>query len=302
MADRMTLIMELGAMAKQAEKRGDNPGAATLRATLELLVHDQPIVAAEDARLADEERRITARREADRDRKRDARVRTRPQESSGQAGIQRTGEESSGRPQGFPGPLPNSLTTTATSTSSPHAWTPGAEADLAAKLTTDAGRTALAAVLHVASKNGGTKAGVVGEIAACLEGARGKHHTPTLAQLDVALSDYATNGLSSGAWNAAHFRACVRRAVEEPEHTASAADAPRRAAPYEHWSVKKEREDNEAADLRRIQGLVSARRSRGDGEDWWARMQRDAGDVNAREQYRYAANHLNEPASLAAIA
>lgn len=89
-------------------------------------------------------------------------------------------------------------------------WKPVDEQRLAERLTTGAGRNALTAILTVA----GSKAGVVAEIEALLCGARGKQHLCTPEQLDVALSDYVTNGMSSGRWNAQHFRACVRRAMQ----------------------------------------------------------------------------------------
>lgn len=84
------------------------------------------------------------------------------------------------------------------------------DARIATRLTSDAGRNALSAVLQVA----GSKVGVVSELDALLAGTRGKNHHCTPEQLDVALSDYVTNGMSSGRWNAQHFRACVRRAMQ----------------------------------------------------------------------------------------
>src|SRR5690242_9896193 len=105
--DRMTLIMELGAMAKQAEKRGDNPSAVTLRATVELLIADQSAV-----------ERDAQRRKGQRDRKQRSRNVTGSHERSRDVTLQSVTST-----QGFPGPLPNSETATAT-TSSARAWQP----------------------------------------------------------------------------------------------------------------------------------------------------------------------------------
>lgn len=304
MADRMTLIMELGAMAKQAEKRGDNPGAATLRATLELLVHDQPIIAAHDLRMAEEARRTDERREADKLRKRRDRGQGSPRDSSGHDGIRRTAAESAGIPQGFPGPLPNSVTTTATSSSPAHAWETEAERTLAESLPTNVGRSALALVLLVVAKNAGMRIGVTGEIEACMSGHRGAPYKATAAQLDVALSDYATNGLSSGRWNADHFRACIRRAVanDQPATGPTIAISPR-SATREHWTEKKEREDRASAEQRRVQGLVEARRARTlDGDIWWDRMRAAAGTPDLRAVYHFAVDHIDEPGKLEARA
>ena len=289
--DRMTLILELGAMAKQAEKRGDTPSAATLRATVELLVHDQPIVAAHEAQAADEQRRADERRESDKLRKR--RVRSRPQESNGQDGIQRTGDVPADAPQGFPGPLPSTLTTTATSSSPARVWQSDTEQALADLLRTDAGRDALANVLDVVSMNGGTRFGVVAEIQACLAGDRGPQFKATAEQLDVALSDYSTNGLSSRRWNSAHFRACITRAMAAPKEPAGRSVTPRQPV-YEHWTERKAREDSQESERKRNVGLVEARRAKGDGEMWWERMQREAGTTDRLALYRYAAARIHE--------
>lgn len=80
---------------------------------------------------------------------------------------------------------------------------------LAERLPTVAGRNALAAVL----KSAGETSGIAEELEMLLGGHRGQHVQPTLEQLDVALSDYVTNGMSDGRWNAAHFRGCIKRAM-----------------------------------------------------------------------------------------
>ena len=84
---------------------------------------------------------------------------------------------------------------------------------MAERLTSDAGRNALSAVLRVS----GSKLGVIAELDQMLTGNRGKQHHCTVEQLDIALSDYVSNGMSSGRWNAQHFRACVRRAMQPVE-------------------------------------------------------------------------------------
>jgi hypothetical protein len=65
----------------------------------------------------------------------------------------------------------------------------------------------------------------------------------------------------------------------------------------EHWADRndrKEREEQEAGEFRRVEGLVSARRARSDGDTWWRRMQREAGTGNVRDIYRYAVGHLED--------
>lgn len=280
--DRMTLIIELGAMAKQAERRGDNPSADTLRATIEQLVRDHVSIerrspssvvvenrvvdragargyvyyirnaemikigfsknpwarlsslrtSAPDAELVALEAgsiELEARRHLDFAHLRQKREWFRREADLAhhiQLLVASTSTTSSSTSlpisQGSPRPLPNSLTTTAQSSSpatAPEpaceparafAWTPGREATIAALLTTDAGRNALSIALASAS----FKSAVVAEIDACLQGTRGAQHVPTAAQLDVALSDYVANGLSRGEkWNADHFRGCLRRAI-----------------------------------------------------------------------------------------
>jgi len=98
------------------------------------------------------------------------------------------------------------------------AWQPINEPKIATRLTTSAGRNALSAVLKVA----GSKTGIVAELEALLAGDRGPAHCCTPEQLDIALSDYVTNGMSAGRWNAQHFRACVRRAMQPTAETVPA--------------------------------------------------------------------------------
>lgn len=80
-------------------------------------------------------------------------------------------------------------------------------------LPSDAGRRALFAVWQSAGA-ASSRAAVLSELNALLSGHRGKQHHCTAVHLDVALSDYASNGMSTGRWNAQHFRACVRRAMQ----------------------------------------------------------------------------------------
>lgn len=199
----MSLIEELSALAKQAEKRGDNPSAVTLRATVKLLIADQSAV----ERDANRRRGDSSRQQTSRDRRRQSRDVTGSHDTS-----RDVTDANVTAPQGFPGPLPNTITTTATSSSRASVLF-GEEADLGAQLTTDAGRTALAAVLATVE----LRASVTAEVRACLDGSRGPLYKPTAGELDVALSDYVTNGLSNGKWNAAHFRACIKRAKRADE-------------------------------------------------------------------------------------
>lgn len=84
---------------------------------------------------------------------------------------------------------------------------------MADRLTTDAGRVALAGILTVAR----VKSAVIAELNACLSGERGPTHCCTFAQLDMALADYFAGGMSNGGtWNPNHFRACIRTAMKVP--------------------------------------------------------------------------------------
>jgi hypothetical protein len=271
--DRMTLIMELGAMAKQAEKRGDKPSAVTLRATVELLIADKAIVdrpmsdlpatrargrqgyvyyaGAGDAvkighsrnpwarlrelRIAQPHIRLLGVEQGDRG------LETRRHEQFAASRIKgewfrrspeldgliaTVADSSSDGDDGSndvattiatetpfsPTPPFPSITTTAQS--SPRGRDAVRESLIAERLTSDAGRAALARLLDMVAARGTVPDAVIGEISACVEGARGPQHRPTGAQLDVALSDYVSNGFSNGGmWNAQHFRGCIRRAV-----------------------------------------------------------------------------------------
>jgi hypothetical protein len=81
------------------------------------------------------------------------------------------------------------------------------EARLSERLTTDAGRAALAALLAASE----SKVGVVMGLHALLDGM----HPPMVASsdMDAALIDYVANGMSSGHFNAKHFRHFTRRAA-----------------------------------------------------------------------------------------
>lgn len=89
------------------------------------------------------------------------------------------------------------------------AWQPAQEAWLAKRLTTDAGRVALTSILQTAQADVG-KTAIVQEIILMLNGERGSTVRATPSQMDQALSEYVSNGMSSGRWNAKHFAACVR--------------------------------------------------------------------------------------------
>lgn len=107
------------------------------------------------------------------------------------------------------------------SSSSGETWIPVLEADLAGRLLTDAARIALTGILTVAR----SKASVVAEINACLGG--GRHgHCCSLEEMDQALSDYFGNGMSSGQWNANHFRGCIRSAMRKPDAPAAVRQGP----------------------------------------------------------------------------
>ncbi len=91
-------------------------------------------------------------------------------------------------------------------------------------------------------------------------------------------------------------RALVQSGETPPAISAIVAPSPGSNG-REHWkdrNDRKEREDQETAEFRRVEGLVSGRRARADGDAWWFRMQREAGTTNVRDIWRYAAQHLEE--------
>lgn len=104
-------------------------------------------------------------------------------------------------------------------------WQPALEAQVAAKLTTDSGRNALTVLLQTVTGDVG-KRGVVAEIEAMLGGMRGAHLRPTPDQMDQALSDYVANGMSTGKFNALHFRKHVERAMKAPPPAPAKPSAP----------------------------------------------------------------------------
>lgn len=101
------------------------------------------------------------------------------------------------------------------STTQPSAppWQPIREHRVAQRLVSEAGRVALAAMLARC----GEKAGITGEIEACVEGMRGAHYKATWEQVDVAVCDYAGKYLDEKGWEPTLFRGCVRRAMRPPE-------------------------------------------------------------------------------------
>jgi hypothetical protein len=110
----------------------------------------------------------------------------------------------------------NETTTTAPSPAR-SVWQPAREVKIAERLTSVAGRDAFAAILHVTQSESG-KAGVCAQVEMCLAGEMGEPRA-TAEQMDRAIRDYATNGLSNGGrFNANHFRQCVRTATEPPQN------------------------------------------------------------------------------------
>lgn len=101
-------------------------------------------------------------------------------------------------------PTPPFNPTTSTASSPRETWRPDAEARLASRLPSNAGRIALAAVLVKC----GDKVSVVAEIGMILDGGRpGTPHKPEFVEL--ALCDYAAN---EPKWSSVAFRAYVLRA------------------------------------------------------------------------------------------
>jgi hypothetical protein len=107
------------------------------------------------------------------------------------------------------------LPPTSTSSSSARvlSWRPADETALAGRLPSEQGRVALAAVLFRCDD----KRAVAAEIGMILDGGRpGVSNKP--AHMELALSDYASNGLTDGKFNAVHFRRHVQRAAK-PEQS-----------------------------------------------------------------------------------
>lgn len=76
-------------------------------------------------------------------------------------------------------------------------------------------------MLHVGQGQAG-KVGICALIELMLAGERGEPRA-TPEQMDRALCDYVTNGMSGGGFAANHFRACVRNAIaSEPSQSARA--------------------------------------------------------------------------------
>lgn len=134
-----------------------------------------------------------ARRQRDRDRKpvKHPRIPRNPQRST----------ESVESLNGSPHPSFNPSSTASSS---------AREADLAKRLPTDAGRDALSAVLsRVVAVD---RLSIAAEIGMILDGGRpGCSTKPEV--MEMALMDYASNGLSDGRFNAQHFRRHVQTAA-----------------------------------------------------------------------------------------
>lgn len=143
--------------------------------------------------------RDEARRGRDRQRKRDI-----PRKS-------RNSTESAEIAESSPfSPTPPFTPPTSSTSSSPRVfWTPIEEAKLAARLLTDPGRNALSAVLRRCED----KRAVAAEIGMILDGGR-PNVSPRAEHMELALSDYASNGMTEGRFNAAHFRRHVQRAAK----------------------------------------------------------------------------------------
>lgn len=86
--------------------------------------------------------------------------------------------------------------------------TSSADRRLADRLTSEAGRTALASVLATAE----ITTGITAAINAMLDGMHPPKVQPDV--MDRALIDYVANGMSSGRFNARHFRSFALRAAE----------------------------------------------------------------------------------------
>lgn len=182
------------------------------------------------ASLGKAEATLAEMRNADEERRRAARERTR--RSRGGHVTSRDVTEGHVTERDTPplSPTPPFPTPTSPSSSSPRArlWEPADEAALAARLPTTGGRLALAAVLNRCDD----KASVAAEVRMILDGGR-PNVSARPEHMELALSDYAANGLTDGRFNAAHFRRHVQRAAkgDPPPEPATPGTGARRRPP-----------------------------------------------------------------------
>lgn len=162
------------------------------------------------------------------------------------------------------------------------------EAELGAKLASDADRVALTVVVSRASD----RLACLTAFSSMLMGNDPATPQPTSAVFGQALRDLATNGERP---TARKFRNYLTEAARGGE----AAPAPRRAG-VESWSAAKDRKDQEEGERALVAnrwGSVEQRKGKEDGEIWWSRMKSEAQSAG-KNAVLYAFDRMNEPAEV----
>ena len=111
----------------------------------------------------------------------------------------------------------------------------------------------------------------------------------------TALAEYGRHNGKN--YSPSHVRAFVVRARKDRQRLAEqdAAEPPRRGSPVDR-RLAEEREEERQAQLKYKWARISARRAKGDGEDWWQRMQTEA-KAAAVDVVLYGFERLDEPAA-----
>ncbi|MES2359993.1 MAG: hypothetical protein V4529_16760 [Gemmatimonadota bacterium] len=275
MADRLTLIMELGALATDAAQRGDDRAAQTLRSAAERLFADTSAVDYMD-------------RHRRRDRERKTELRGIPRKST-------ESDDFQGRPLGF-SPTPPFPTPPETQ----HNTAREAISEDAELFKQYAGLLSLAmgegpfrdADAFVRRRPSDTWLGWFREMLALI-GPGSQYVAADLAQVcrdDTALDRKIASPKG--------LRVFLGSARAERIAIAAGSGSNGAAAGKEHWTDRKAREDHETGEWRLLTQSVETRRARSiDGDIWWGRMHRDSGQTGA-DLYRYAAKHLSEPGQM----
>lgn len=221
MADRIDLLVSLGALLKDAERRGDGSAVQTLHDAMEAIVEASGVVAV-----------LERRRKSDRERKRDGRSHELRASAESTESTESGGIHGNGGPPSLSVPLlpptpPNNSSTLsppASSSAAPAAGSPefDAEQRLLARLDDDG----TAAVLRFLGRSGSDirRAAWVGRLGALMD--RPPHFTP--AELSEGLEALMTEPEDS--WKPSVLKAWVRRvrsdATREAEKAAERAAQP----------------------------------------------------------------------------
>jgi hypothetical protein len=287
-SQHIDLIADLGGLIAAAKARGDEHAAATLRATIGALVDSSELIA-----------KAERRRAKDRNRKRGVPAdSTDSAESAGIDGIRRTVSE---REDSAPDPSPpspslfsptppinpsssappRSTSITAREDRSETALRPPPGPDrerLLARLSTDRCRSAVAAFLDAVPIEQNPRYWVA-ELAGWLEGLNmPRLQPPDEEDITNGLAEYSR--LTERDYSPRHVRTFVVQAkadrirLAERENPGLATG--RRHLNKEQRRARDEREDAQQQELKVKWMQTETRRQRADGEEWWARMKREA--------------------------